>query len=216
MGQKVNPIGLRVGINKKWDSLWYANKDYSDKLIEDLKIRKFIKKEFNKKKDAAIAKVTIERFTDKININIHTARPAIVIGRKGQEIEKLKKDIKKLINNNKVDIKIVQIKKPEIDAQLISDNIAMQIEKRVPYRRSMKQAISNAIRSGAKGIKILSSGRLGGSEMARTESYKQGQIPLHTLRAQIDYGYSIAVTTLGTIGVKVWIYSGDATTKFDI
>jgi small subunit ribosomal protein S3 len=184
--------------------------------MEDLKIRNFIKKGFAKRKDAAISKVTIERFTDKININIFTARPAIVIGRKGQEIEGLKKQISKLINNTKVQIKIVQIKKPELDAQLISENIAAMIEKRTPYRRAMKQSISNAMRSGAQGIKIFCAGRLGGAEMARSESYKEGRIPLQTLRAQIDYGYTTAVTTLGAIGVKVWVYTGDTYEKFDI
>ncbi len=216
MGQKVNPIGLRIGINKKWSSIWFAKKEYSDNLIEDMKIREFIKRTLGKNKDAAISKVTIERFTVKININIHTARPAIVIGRKGQEIESLKKKIIKLINKKNIQIKIVQIKKPEIDAKLISENIASLIERRIPYRRAMKQSIANAIRSGAKGIKVHCSGRLGGSEMARAESYKEGRIPLQTLRAQIDYGITTAVTTLGSIGVKVWVYTGDTYEKFDI
>jgi len=216
MGQKVNPIGLRIGVNKKWSSIWFANKEYPDLLIEDLKIREFIKKEFSKRKDAAISKVSIERFTDKININIHTARPAIVIGKKGQEIENLKKEIVKLINNPKVQIKIVQIKKPELNAQLIADNIAGMIEKRTPYRRAMKQAISNAMRSGAKGIKIICAGRLGGAEMARTESYKEGRIPLQTFRSRIDYGVTTAVTTLGSIGIKVWVYTGDSFEKFEV
>ena len=216
MGQKVNPIGLRIGINKKWASVWFANKEYPDLLIEDLKIREFIKKEFAKKRDAAISKVTIERFADKININVHTARPAIVIGRKGQEIEGLKKEIIKLINNSKIQIKIVQIKKPELNAQLVADNIAAMIEKRTPYRRAMKQAISNAMRSGAEGIKIYCSGRLGGAEMARSESYKQGRVPLQTFRAKIDYGLTTAVTTLGAVGVKVWVYTGDSVEKFEI
>ncbi len=202
-------------MNKRWDSIWFANKEYSDYLLEDLKIRKYIKHEFSKKKDAAISKVTIERFTDKININVHTARPAIVIGRKGQEIESLKKDITKLINNPKVQIKIVQIKKPELNSQLIAENIAAMIEKRTPYRRAMKQSISNAMRSGAKGIKINCAGRLGGAEMARAESYKEGRIPLQTLRAQIDYGYTTAVTTLGSVGIKVWVYTGDTYEKFE-
>jgi len=217
MGQKVNPIGLRIGINKKWNFIWYADKkEYSHLLLEDLKIYNYIKNDFAKKKDAAVSNVTIERFTDKININIHTARPAIIIGRKGQEIEKLKSEIAKLIGNDKIQIKIVQIKKPELDAQLIAENVAALIEKRIPYRRAMKQAISNAIRSGAKGIKIQCSGRLGGAEMARSESYKHGRIPLQTLRAQIDYGFTEAITTLGTIGVKVWVYTGDFYEKFEI
>ncbi len=215
MGQKVNPIIFRIGMNKRWDSIWFANKEYSDYMLEDLKIRKYIKHEFSKKKDAAISKVTIERFTDKININVHTARPAIVIGRKGQEIENLKKDITKLINNPKIQIKIVQIKKPELNSQLIAENIAAMIEKRTPYRRAMKQSISNAMRSGAKGIKINCAGRLGGAEMARAESYKEGRIPLQTLRAQIDYGYTTAVTTLGSVGIKVWVYIGDTYEKFE-
>lgn len=215
MGQKVNPIGMRISINKKWSSAWFAKKEYSDFLIEDLKIRDFIKKEFAKRKDAAISKVTIERFTDKIHINVHTARPAIVIGRKGQEIEGLKKDIVKLIDNSKIQIKIVQIKKPELNAQLIADNIAAMIERRTPYRRVMKQAIANAMRSGAQGIKIFCAGRLGGAEMARSESYKQGRIPLQTLRSKIDYGLATAGTTLGSIGVKVWVYIGDSFEKSD-
>ena len=216
MGQKVNPVVFRIGMNKRWDSVWFAKKEYSDFLLEDLKVRNFIKNEFAKKRDAAISKVTIERYTDKINVNIHTARPAIVIGRKGQEIENLKKDIIKFIKNPKIQIKIVQIKKPELNSQLIAENIAAMIEKRTPYRRAMKQSISNAMRSGAQGIKIFCAGRLGGSEMARSESYKQGRIPLQTLRAQIDYGFTAAVTTLGSIGIKVWVYTGDTYEKFDI
>ncbi len=215
MGQKVNPVVFRIGMNKRWDSVWFAKKEYSDFLLEDLKVRNFIKNEFAKKRDAAISKVTIERYTDKINVNIHTARPAIVIGRKGQEIENLKKDIIKFIKNPKIQIKIVQIKKPELNSQLIAENIAAMIEKRTPYRRAMKQSISNAMRSDAKGIKISCSGRLGGSEMARNESYKEGRIPLQTLRARIDYGFTAAITTLGTIGIKVWVYTGDSYEKFE-
>ena len=216
MGQKVNPIGLRLGINKVWDSIWYAEKEYADNLLEDLKIKRYIKNDFNKRKDAAISKVTIERITNKINIYIHTARPAIVIGRKGTEIENLRKEITDLIKTDKkVQIKIVQIKKPETDARLIADNIAAQIEKRTPYRRAMKHAITNAMRSGVLGIKITCSGRLGGAEMARTETYKEGRIPLQTLRADIDYALSVAVTTLGAIGVKVWVYHGDKVGVFE-
>ncbi len=216
MGQKVNPIGLRLSVTKRWDSVWFASKEYPGLLIEDLKIREFIRNEFAAKKDAAISKVTIERFTDKININIHTARPAIVIGRKGQEIEGLKKEIIKLIGSPKIQLGIIQIKKPELNAQLIADNIAALIERRTPYRRAMKQAISNAMRSGAQGIKILCSGRLGGAEMARSESYKQGRVPLQTLRSQIDYGLTTAVTKLGSVGVKVWVYAGDSYEKVEI
>ncbi len=212
MGQKVNPIGLRIGIGREWDSIWYADKDYADNLLEDLKIKKFIKS-FGKKRDAAISRVTIERFPEQINVNVYTARPAIIIGKKGAEIEKLRKDVEKMTNNKTVKLKIVQIKRPEVDAQLISANIAQQIEKRFPYRRSMKQAITNALRSGAKGIKVICSGRLGGAEMARTESYKEGRIPLQTLSANIDYGFSTAVTTLGAVGVKVWVYNEDETEK---
>ncbi len=216
MGQKVNPIGLRLGINKIWDSIWYADKDYADKLLEDLKIKDYIKKVFNKEKDAAISKVTIQRITNKININIHTARPAIVIGRKGAEIENLKKKLQNLIKTEKnIQIKIVQIRKPEVDARLIADNIAGQIEKRTPYRRAMKHAITNAMRSGVLGIKITCSGRLGGSEMARTETYKDGRIPLQTLKADIDYALGVAVTTLGAIGIKVWVYTGDKKGVFE-
>ncbi len=216
MGQKVNPIGLRIGINKVWDSVWYAEKDYADKFLEDLKIKDYIKNVFNKEKDAAISRVTIQRITDKININIHTARPAIVIGRKGAEIENLKNKLLKLTKTDKnIQIKIVQIRKPEVDAKLIADNIATQIEKRTPYRRAMKHAITNAMRSGVLGIKITCSGRLGGAEMARTETYKDGRIPLQTLRADIDYALSVAVTTLGAIGIKVWVYTGDKMGVFE-
>ncbi len=214
MGQKVNPVGLRVGINRLWDSIWYAEKEYADNLLEDLKIRKYIK-EFGKRRDAAISRVTIERFPEQINVNIYTARPAIVIGRKGAEIERLRVEIEKLTDNKKVQLKIVQIKRPETDAQLIAENIAEQIEKRFPYRRAMKQAIANAIRSGAKGIKVSCSGRLAGAEMARTEHYKEGRIPLQTLRAKVDYGFATAITTLGTIGVKVWVYKGDSMDPFE-
>lgn len=215
MGQKVDPRGLRLLINRLWNSIWYSDKDFADKLLEDIKIKNFIKK-YGEEKNAAISKVTIERFSDMININIHTARPAIIIGKRGAEIEELKSKIEKLTNNKKVSIKIVQIRKPELDAQLVAENIAEQIEKRVPYKRAMKQAIANAIRSGAKGIKIRCSGRLAGAEMARSETYKEGRIPLQTLRAYIDYGTATAVTTLGTIGIKVWIYLYDKSDPFNV
>ncbi|MBN1897656.1 MAG: 30S ribosomal protein S3 [Spirochaetes bacterium] len=213
MGQKVNPIGVRVGINRLWDSIWYADKDYANNLLEDLKIRQYLKKTGGKK-DAAISRITIERFPERINVNIFTARPAIIIGRKGSEIDKLRGEIQKLTDNKKVQLKIVQIKRPETDAQLIAENIAEQIKKRIPYRRAMKQAISNALRSGALGIKVVCSGRLAGAEMARQESYKEGRIPLQTLRAKVLFGFATSETTLGAVGVKVWIYKGDSMDPF--
>jgi len=217
MGQKVNPIGLRLGINRLWDSIWYAEGDYPDILLEDLKIRDYIKNKFGKNRDAAIARVTIERFPpDKVIITIYTSRPAIVIGRRGAEIESLKKKIQEIVKGDKkIDIKITPIRRPEVNAQLVAENIARQIERRAPYRRAMKFAIANAMRAGAKGIKVECSGRLGGADMARTEHYIEGRLPLHTLRAKIDYGFAEANTTLGVIGVKVWIYKGDSIDPFE-
>lgn len=210
MGQKVNPHGLRVGIIKDWDAKWYADdKQFADLLIEDNKIRKFIK---NKYYQAGISRVVIERTANKVRINIHTAKPGIVIGKGGQGVEELKAQVEKMTGKN-ILINIVEIKNPEIDAQLVAENIAAQIEKRVSFRKAMKQAISRAMRFGIKGIKTAVSGRLGGAEMARTEGYHEGTIPLQTLRADIDYGFAEAHTTYGKIGVKVWIYKGEVLGK---
>ena len=206
MGQKVNPTGLRVGIIKSWESLWYDEKKaYSKYLHEDLQIQEFIQK---KHKNAGIAKVSIERLYDRLNVNISAARPGLLIGRKGVDIEILKSDLQKIASKT-VYINIIEVKKPEKISKLIAEQIASQVESRFPYRRAVKQAISGAIRGGALGIKVTISGRLNGAEMARTESYKDGRIPLHTLRADIDYGFAEALTTFGVIGVKVWIYNGD-------
>ncbi len=210
MGQKVNPIGLRIGINRTWDSVWYEDKDaYKKYLHEDLEIKKYIKKT---KKTAGIAKITIERFPDRVNVNIHASRPGVLIGKKGVDIESLKESLQKKVDKN-VYINIVEVKKPEKNASLIAQQIANQLEGRFPYRRAVKQAITNAIRSGAEGVKITVAGRLNGAEMARFESYKEGRIPLHTLRADIDYGLAEALTTFGVIGVKVWIYNGIVLSK---
>jgi small subunit ribosomal protein S3 len=210
MGQKVNPKGLRIGITRTWDSVWYDDKKaYSSNLHEDLEIQKYIEKE---KRSAGISKVAIERFPDRVNVNIHAARPGVLIGKKGVDIEELKSELQKIASKN-VYINIIELKKPEKNSKLIAEQIASQIEGRFPFRRAVKQAINNAMRSGALGIKITVSGRLNNAEMARTESYKEGRIPLHTLRADIDYGFAEALTTFGLIGVKVWIYNGDILSK---
>lgn len=210
MGQKVNPHGLRVGVIKDWDAKWYANdKNFADLLIEDNKIREFIK---NKLYSAGISRVVIERTANRVKINIHTAKPGIVIGKGGQGVEDLKNEIAKMTGKN-ILINIVEIKNPETDAQLVAENIAAQIEKRVSFRRAMKQAISRTMKFNVKGIKTAVSGRLGGAEMARTERYHEGTIPLQTLRADIDYGFAEAHTTYGKIGVKVWIYKGEVLGK---
>ncbi len=206
MGQKVNPNGLRLGITRTWDSIWYEDKkSYAKNLHEDLEIKAFIEKQ---KKNAGIANVIIERFPDRVNVNIHAARPGVLIGKKGADIEELKGQLQKIASKN-IYINIIEVKKPEKCSRLIAEQIAAQIEGRFPYRRSVKQAINNAMRSGALGVKITVSGRLNNAEMARTESYKEGRIPLHTLRADIDFGFAEALTTFGLIGVKVWIYNGD-------
>ena len=206
MGQKVSPNGLRIGINKDWEAKWYANnKNFSDLLANDVKIRKFLD---TKLKDASISKVEIERNSKKTEITIHTSKPGVIIGRGGEEIEKLKKELSKLVNEN-VQISIVDIKKPEIDASLVVQSIANQIENRASFRMAQKRAIKNAMKSGVKGIKTLVSGRLGGADMARSEGYTEGTIPLHTLRADIDYATAEADTTYGKICVKVWIYKGE-------
>ena len=205
MGQKVNPIGYRIGVNKDWDSRWYAEKDYSDKLINDIKIREYIEKNL---KSASISKVVIERRKNKVELTIFTARPGVIIGRGGEDIEKLRKKISKLVNED-VYINIVEEKNPDLNAQLVADNIAMQIENRAPFRSVQKRAIRNTMKAGARGIKTAVSGRLGGAEMARTEGYTEGTVPLHTIRADVDYAVSEANTIYGKIGVKVWIYKDE-------
>lgn len=206
MGQKVNPTGIRVGITRTWDSIWYDDKkSYAKNIHEDLKIKKYINAN---KKNAGIGQVVIERFPDRINVNIHASRPGVLIGKKGTDIEKLKGELQGIATKD-VYINIVEVKKPERTSKLIAEQIANQIEGRFPYRRSVKQAITNALRSGSLGIKIVVSGRLNNAEMARTEVYKEGRIPLHTLRADIDYGFAEALTTFGLIGVKVWVYNGN-------
>ncbi len=209
MGQKVNPIGLRLGIVKTWESRWYADKKYSEYILEDHKIRKFIKKKLN---HAGISKIEIERSAKRIRLRIFTARPGIVIGKKGSEIELLKKELEKTVSQE-VSIDIQEIRKPEIDAQLIAENVALQIERRVAFRRAMKRGVSSAMRFGALGIKVICAGRLGGAEMARTEWYREGRVPLHTLRADIDYGFTEANTTYGIIGVKVFVFHGEILKK---
>ena len=205
MGQKVNPHGLRVGVIKGWDSKWYAGKDYEKFLLEDIKIREFIKEKLFL---SGISKVEIERASNKARISIHTAKPGMVIGRQGSNIELLKSDLKKM-TESAIDINIVEVKTPDMDATLVAENIAAQLERRIAFRRAMKQCVGRTMRMGAKGIKITCGGRLGGAEIARSESYREGSIPLHTLRADIDYGTAEAHTTYGRIGVKVWIYRGE-------
>ncbi len=206
MGHKVNPNLLRIGYIKNWNSVWFAKrKDFAKFIEQDYKIRKLIKAKF---KSAAISKIIIERLSDKVKIKIHSARPGIIIGRHGQDIEKLRSDVNTIVKQE-VAIDIIEVKSPATDAQLVSENIALQLEKRIAFRRAMKRAIEQALLNGAKGIKVKASGRLGGAEMSRSEGYKQGKIPLSTLRADIDYGFSEALTTYGLIGVKAWIYKGD-------
>ena len=206
MGQKVSPVGLRIGINKDWQSKWYAgNKDFSKYLNNDVKIRKFLA---TKLKDAAVSNVLIERNATKTEVIINTAKPGVIIGHGGDEIDKLKKELSKLVDEN-VNISIMEVKNPDIDASLVAENIAKQIENRVSFRVAQKKAIRNAMKAGAKGIKTSVSGRLGGADMARTEGYTEGTTPLHTLRADIDYAHKEADTTYGKIGVKVWIYKGE-------
>jgi len=209
LGQKVNPIGLRLGIIKTWDSRWYAGKKYSDYILEDYNIRKFIKKKLY---HAGISRIEIERSSKRVRLRIFTSRPGIVIGKKGSEISQLKKELEKIIPHE-VLIDIQEVRKPEIDAQLVAENIALQIVRRVAFRRAMKRGVSSAMRFGAKGVKIICSGRLGGAEMARTEWYKEGRVPLHTLRAAIDYGFIEANTTYGIVGVKVFIFKGEILDK---
>ena len=205
MGQKVHPHGLRVGVIKGWDSKWYAGKDYEKFLLEDIKIREFIKEKLFL---SGISKVEIERASNKARISIHTAKPGMVIGRQGSNIELLKTDLKKM-TDSAIDINIVEVKTPDMDATLVAENIAAQLERRIAFRRAMKQCVGRTMRMGAKGIKITCGGRLGGAELARSVSYREGSIPLHTLRADIDYGTAEAHTTYGRIGIKVWIYKGE-------
>jgi small subunit ribosomal protein S3 len=205
LGQKTHPTGNRLGITKTWDSRWYLKKGYADQLLEDIAIRKEIKKRLY---HAGVSKIEIERAGQKIRLIIHTARPGIIIGKKGSEVEKLRKDIEAM-SGKQASVDIKEIRKPEIDAQLVSENIALQLEKRVAFRRAMKKAVSSALRFGALGIKITCSGRLAGAEIARTEWYREGRVPLHTFRADINFGFAQARTTYGVIGVKVWVYLGD-------
>lgn len=205
MGQKVNPIGLRLGIVKTWDSRWFSEKKYAEYILEDHNIRKFLKKKLY---HAGVSKIEIERSARRLKLRIFTARPGIVIGKKGMEIDKLKKVLEKMVSLE-VFIDIQEVRKPETDAQLVAENVALQIERRVAFRRAMKRGVSSAMRFGAQGVKIICSGRLGGAEMARTEWYKEGRIPLHTLRADLDYGFIEAKTTYGLIGIKVFIFKGE-------
>lgn len=205
MGQKINPIGLRLGINKTWDSRWYAGTDYADKLHEDIKIRAYIKKTLNQ---AGVSKIIIERPSKKCTISIHSARPGVVIGKKGADIDKVKKELQKF-TKDEVHLNIVEIRKPELDSTLIAESIAQQLERRVAFRRAMKRAVQSALRMGAEGIRINVSGRLGGAEISRMEWYREGRVPLHTLRADVDYGIASALTTYGIIGVKVWVFKGE-------
>lgn len=212
MGQKVNPVGLRLGIIKGWDSSWFGGKDFSEKIVEDFKIRKYIDARIPK---GGISKVVIERTLKRITLTIHTARPGVVIGKGGSEVDKIKEELKKITGKD-LQINIFEIKRPELDAKLVGESIAQQLQARISYRRAMKQAIASAMRVGAQGIKIKCSGRLGGAEMARTEQYKEGRIPLHTLRADIDYAVSEAQTVYGKIGIKVWIFKGEVFGKRDL
>ncbi len=206
MGHKVNPIGLRVGINRTWDSRWFANtREYGDLLHEDLAIRKFIKDEC---KQAGVSRVVIERPHRKCRITIHTARPGVIIGKKGADIEKLRKKLSKF-TDSELHLNIVEIRRPEVDAQLVAENICQQLERRVSFRRALKRSVQNAMRMGAQGIRINAAGRLGGAEIARTEWYREGRVPLHTLRADIDYAHAEGLTAYGIIGVKVWIFKGE-------
>ena len=225
MGQKVNPVGLRLGIIRGWESNWYGGKEFADKLIEDEKIRQYIMnrplRNFKKGepktlgKSGAISKIIIERTLKRITLTLHTARPGVVIGQKGGEVDMIREELKKVTGKD-IQINIYEIKRPEIDAKLVGEAIAQQLEARISYRRAMKQAIASAIRVGAQGIKIRLSGRLGGAEMARTEEYKEGRVPLHTLRADIDYAISEALTVYGKIGIKVWVFKGEIYGKRDL
>lgn len=211
MGQKINPIGFRLAVNRNWNSRWYAsNRSFAPMLADDIKVRQHLRKKLS---HASVGRVVIERPAKDARITIYSARPGVVIGKKGEEIEALKADLRKLMGVQQVHVNIEEIRKPEIDAQLIADSIAQQLEKRIMFRRAMKRAMQNAMRLGAQGIKIMSSGRLNGIEIARTEWYREGRVPLHTLRADIDYGFGEAKTTYGVIGIKVWVYKGEVVPK---
>ena len=205
MGQKVNPVGLRLGINRTWDSRWFAGREYSAYLHEDLRIREYLQRRLAQ---AGVSRVVIERPAKRARVTLHTARPGVVIGKKGADIEKLRSDLAKM-TGGEVSLNIVEIRKPEIDARLVAENIANQLERRVAFRRAMKRAVQNAMRLGAQGIRINCGGRLGGAEIARTEWYREGRVPLHTLRGDVDYGTATAKTTYGTCGVKVWVFKGE-------
>jgi small subunit ribosomal protein S3 len=205
LGQKVNPIGFRLGVIKTWDSRWYAKADYAKLLHEDLKLRAFLKKRLY---SSGVSKIEIERAANKAKINIYTARPGLIIGKKGSEVETLKKELAKL-TDKEIFLNIQEVRKPELDAQLVAENVALQLERRIAFRRAMKKSVTSALKFGAKGIRITCSGRLGGAEMSRTEWYREGRVPLHTLRADIDYGFAEAKTTYGIIGVKVFIFKGE-------
>ncbi len=205
MGQKVNPVGLRLGINRTWDSRWFARKEYGNLLLDDLGLRKFLQRRLSQ---AGLSRIVIERAARRTRITLHSARPGVVIGKKGADIEKLRTDLTK-VTNSEVSLNIVEIRKPEIEAKLIADGIAQQLERRVAFRRAMKRAVQSAMRLGAQGIRINCSGRLGGAEIARMEWYREGRVPLHTLRADVDFGYGTAKTTYGVCGVKVWVFKGE-------
>lgn len=205
MGQKTNPIGFRIGVTRTWDSRWFAKKNYSELLHEDLMIRKYLKKKLFQ---AGISKIEIERAANKVKVNIYSARPGLIIGKKGSGVDSLRAEVQALTKNELL-LNVLEVRKPEIDATLVSESIASQLEKRVAFRRAMKKSMATAIKLGVKGIKVRCSGRLGGAEIARTEGYSEGSIPLHTLRAEIDYGTAEASTTYGIIGIKTWIYKGD-------
>lgn len=206
MGQKVNPIGMRLGINRTWDSRWFAKKEYGNLLHEDFRIRKYLEEKLGKA--ASVSKIVIERPTKKVRVVVHSARPGVIIGKKGADIEKLRSDLSKM-TDGEVSLNIVEIRKPDIDAKLVAASIADQLERRIAFRRAMKRAVQSALRAGALGIRINCGGRLGGAEIARMEWYREGRVPLHTLRADVDYGTSTAFTTMGTCGVKVWIFRGE-------
>ena len=213
MGQKVNPIGFRLGVNRDWTARWYSGtRNYAEHLISDLRLREFIKE---KLKSAAVSLIVIERPAQNISITVHTARPGIVIGKKGEDIERLRQELTRMAGRP-VQLAVEEVRQPELDAQLVAENIAQQLEKRIMFRRAMKRAVQNALRLRAQGIKIMVAGRLNGSEIARTEWYREGRVPLHTLRANIDYGTAEAHTTYGTIGVKVWIFKGEIFDKADL
>jgi small subunit ribosomal protein S3 len=206
MGHKVNPVGMRLGINRTWDSRWFGDQDYANLLAEDLKLRSYLEKRLQA---AGISRIVIERPAKKARVMIHTARPGVVIGKKGQDIEALRRDLSKMSSAGDVALNIVEIRKPELDAKLVAENIAQQLQRRVTFRRAMKRAVQSAMRLGAEGIKVICGGRLGGAEIARTEWYREGRVPLHTLRANIDFGRATAFTPYGTCGIKVWVFRGE-------